>query len=165
MFGSLFKQAKATIETSITEVVDRAIVAVPFLIAGGFLTTALAAWLIRTYGLEIGALVVGGIFVVLGLILNAAMPSRQTTARVDELPENPELNAAEQQAESEIWSETERDVMKAALAASAPHAVPYIMRLILRNLPLVAALLGAAFVLTRSSTERPEAPFQPAPAE
>lgn len=165
MFGFVFKQARAEIETSISEVVDRAIIAVPYLVAAGFLTTALAAWLIRTYGLEVGALTVGVLFILVGLVLNAVMSVKREDRVEQPTGDTPASGAQDEAAADAMWSETERDLVKAAVAASAPHALPVLMRLIVRNLPLILGALAAVFVLTRPSNEPQQADFQPTPAE
>lgn len=168
MFGSILQQAKVTIRSSISEAVDRALVAVPFLIAGGFLTTALAAYLIRNYGLEIGALIVGVLFLLIGLIVSLAFKSSTSTAGAE--PEAAAETSASSGAQSDSaaheqwWSEAERDVVKAAAAAAVPYTVPVLMRLVLRNLPLIAAVAAALFVLTRPTDPTEQGPYA-APAE
>lgn len=163
MFGSVFKQARATIETSISDVVDRAIVAVPFLIAAGFLTTALAAWLIRSYGLEVGALIVGVLFLVVALVLHATFAAKREVV-LEQVAAETEGQGTAGAETAEMWSETEKDLVKAAVAASAPHAIPILMRLIVRNLPLIVGVLAALFIMTRPPP-RHEADFNPTPAE
>lgn len=168
MFGSILQQAKVTIRSSISEAVDRALVAVPFLIAGGFLTTALAAYLIRSYGLEIGALIVGVLFLVIGLIVGAAVKSTAATSE-PELEPSSESTASSgspsgSAANEQWWSETEMDVVKAAAAAAVPYTVPVLMRLALRNLPLIAAVAAALFVFTRPAGPAEQGP-NVAPAE
>lgn len=159
MFDSVIRHAKATVETSIGQIVDRTIVAVPFIVAAGFLTTALAAWLIDTYGVATGSLIVGVVFLVVGGIVAALMPNRTVEKAEAQMASEDYVNrasSADADPDGGMWSETEKDVLKAALAASAPHAVPIVLRLVMRNLPIIAAALGAFFIMTRSSAaERP----------
>ena len=56
MFRMLFRRAQATVDRAIDGLMLRVIVAIPFLIAAGFGTAALAIWLNREYGPETGSL-------------------------------------------------------------------------------------------------------------
>ena len=67
MFGMLFRRAQATVDRAIDGLVTRAIVAIPFLVAGGFGTAALALRLNREFGAETASLIMAGGFVGLGL--------------------------------------------------------------------------------------------------
>ncbi len=168
MFGSVLQQAKVTIESSISEAVDRALVAVPFLVAGGFLTTALSAYLIRNYGLETGALIVGVLFLVIGLIASAvAKPPAEKPGEDREVAsETPSAAGAHAQAavDEQWWTEAEKDVVKAAAAAAVPYTLPVLMKLVIKNLPLIAAVAAALFVLTRPNDPTEQGPYT-APAE
>ena len=57
MFRMLFRRAQATVDRAIDGLMLRVIVAIPFLIAAGFGTAALAIWLNREYGPETGSLI------------------------------------------------------------------------------------------------------------
>lgn len=157
MFGMLFRRAQATLDRTIEGMVNRAIVAVPFLVAGGFATAALAIRLNRDYGPETGSLILGGAFAALGLVAALVVRARSegpvegvgasaTTAA-------PEPEAADAADEPADFAKADRELLLAALTSAAPIAVPALVRTVGRNLPLVAALAAAAFIIVRGSTQ------------
>jgi hypothetical protein len=76
MLGSLFRRAQATVDNAIDDVVNRALVAIPFLIAAGFGTAALSMGLNREFGAETGSLILAGAFVVIGGLAALIVHSR-----------------------------------------------------------------------------------------
>ena len=76
MLGSLFRRAQATVDNAIDNVVNRALVAIPFIIAAGFGTAALSMRLNREFGPETGSMILAGGFILLGLIVALIVHSR-----------------------------------------------------------------------------------------
>jgi hypothetical protein len=152
MFGSLFRRAQATVDNAIGQIVNRAIVAIPFLVAAGFGTAAVAMRLNRELGPETGSLVLAAVFAVVGLLTALIVHSRaeKPAALGDEPGEAaaPESAAA---VEEPGASDIDRELVMAALTSAAPIALPGLLRTIGRNLPLVAALAAAAFVIARDT--------------
>jgi len=69
MFAKLFRRAEASVDNAIGDLGNRVVVAVPFLIAIGFAAASLSLTLNKTYGPEVGNLLVAGVFGTLGLIV------------------------------------------------------------------------------------------------
>lgn len=164
MFAALMNRAQATVDNAIGQVVNRAIVAIPFILAGAFATAALAFRLVREFGPETANLILAGLFLVLGLIGAVVFRSRPAVVSAEEpLPEA--LSGSEEAKTSNIPLDApDRELLMAAFTSAAPIAVPALLRTIMRNLPLVLAILSALFVLTRPSEEPAEA-THPVPAE
>ncbi len=152
MFGMLFKRAQATVDRAIDGLVNRAIVAIPFLVAAGFGTAALALRLNREYGPETGSLILAGGFAFLGLLAALVMRGRSEAApqgeEATEPAPGPGATAADT-AEAPDLAGADRELMMAALTSAAPIAIPALVRTIGRNLPLVAAVAAAAFIISR----------------
>ncbi len=90
MFAALFNRAQATVDNAIGQAINRAIVAVPFVIAGAFATAALTIRLTRILGDEYGYLAIAGIFVIVGLVAALVMqPSTATATASDPHPQRP----------------------------------------------------------------------------
>jgi hypothetical protein len=159
MFGSLFRRAQATVDNAIDSVVNRAIVTIPFLVAAGFGTAALAMRLNREFGAETGSVILAFGFVGVGLLAALIVHGRRSRPAevVEEAAESAE-RTAEAATEPGI-SDVDRELVMAALTTAAPLALPAILRALGRNLPLVAAIAAAGFVMTRDlrGTGRDEA--------
>jgi hypothetical protein len=155
MFGMLFRRAQATLDRTIEGMVNRAIVVIPFLIAGGFGTAALAIRLNRDYGPETGSLILGGAFAALGLVAALAVRARSESLVEGEGPLDtaaaPELEA-ESAADAPDLAKADRELLLAALTSAAPIAVPALVRTVGRNLPLIAALAATAFIIARGDS-------------
>jgi hypothetical protein len=152
MFGSLFRRAQATVDRAIDGLITRAIVAIPFLIAGGFGTAALAMRLNREYGAETGSLILAGGFVGLGLLValvvrvRSEAPTEGETS-AEETPASEPAAAASADAPDLLGAD--RELIMAALTSAAPIALPAIVRTVGRNLPLLAAVAAAVFIISR----------------
>lgn len=170
MFQALFRRAQATVEITIEHAVVRMIMVVPFLIAGGFGAAALAHRLNAEFGPEVGNMIMAALFIVIGLVTVAVMSIRnppvttQTAADTKPLDDHP----VEPAAASAGITDTDRELIAAALASLAPVAVPQILRMVVKNLPLLAAVGAAVFLVTRptarsSNSSNDEVPsFEPA---
>jgi hypothetical protein len=151
MLGSLFRRAQATVDNAIDHVVNRALVAIPFIIAAGFGTAALAMRLNREFGAETGSLILAGGFVIVGAIVALIVHSRtakpvEPTAEAAETTER----AAAEETDAGL-ANVDRELLMAALTTAAPIALPGILRALMRNLPIVAAVAAAAFIMSRDT--------------
>ena len=165
MLQSLFKRAEATVDNVIAVALARALVAIPFLVAAGFATAGLALYLYREFGDEAGNWVMAGIFCFVGLITAGVVTarSRGATSRetgVADVGGATDGNVNERDAP--LLDPMDKEVVAAALAAVGPLALPMVLRAVVRNLPLVAAVAAAGFVLSRQSGQEPTAQVQPA---
>lgn len=163
MFNSLFRRAEATVDHALSSAVMRLIVAIPFLVAIGFATAAAASYLNRALGAELANLVLAATFTVIGLLAWAFARSGSTSVdeRV-ELAKAEEASAAAGQPEGSTSPIADADILKSAFTAVGPIALPMIARLVMRNLPLLAALVAAGVVLTRESDTNDTQSMQPA---
>lgn len=165
MLQSLFKRAEATVDNAIAVALARALVALPFLIAAGFATAALAAYLYREFGSETGNVVMAGLFVLIGAITAAAVAARSTASAAERSSapaETTERKAEETDPEAPLLDPMDREVVAATLAAVGPMAIPFVVRAVVRNLPLFAAVAAAGFILSRQGSAGSGSPMQPA---
>jgi hypothetical protein len=153
MLGMLFRRAQATVDHAVGQALMRAVVAIPFLIAAGFGTAALSMRLNREFGAETGSLILAFGFVLLGLLTALIVYLRSTEAQNarDEPADTNGSAEAVGDADPTLISGVDRELIAAALTSAAPLAVPAIMRMFLRNLPLVAAVAAAVFVISRDN--------------
>ena len=151
MFGSLFRRAQATVDNAIEHVVNRVLVAIPFLIAAAFGTAALSLRLNREFGAETASLILAGGFIVIGLIVALIVHSRssQPAEPLTEAAETAERAADE--AADPAMANVDRELLMAALTTAAPLALPALLRALGRNLPILAAVAAAGFILSRSN--------------
>lgn len=158
IFSRLLNRAQASVDTAIDHAVNRVLIAIPFLIAAGFATAALAHRLTREFGVETGNLMIAGMFAVVGLMLAVLLRTRtpQATDNAASEPEALRSDASESEAGA-AFGDADRELMMAALTSAAPIAIPALLRFVVRNLPLVLAIFGALFVMTRQSDADPAA--------
>ena len=167
MFSALFRRAQVTVDNAIDGAVNRIIIAVPFLVAGAFATAALSVWLHSEYDPIIANLIMATIFAILGLLAVAVFGGSSKSA--DTSVEASETAASTDEASQETTPNGDRDLsgadrefVMAALSSAAPLALPALLRLLMKNLPLIAVILAAVFVMTRSpdgsQQATPEAP-------
>ena len=167
MFQAVFRRAQAAVETSIDQAINRTIMMVPFLVAAGFATAALAYRLNRAFGPETGNLLMAALCVAVGVLTAAVMSSRQKPATdAVEVAAQPEAIATEgKEATSSPLADVDRELITAALTSIAPMAVPQVLRMVTRNLPLIAAIAAGMFVISRPVTSNSNPPDpHPAPA-
>lgn len=150
MLGSLFRRAQATVDNAIDHAVNRALVAIPFIVAAGFGTAALSMRLNREFGAETGSLILAGGFMVVGLLVALIVHSRPAN------PAEPVTEAAEtadraaDEAADPALANVDRELLMAALTTAAPLALPALLRALGRNLPIVAAVAAAGFIMSRN---------------
>jgi hypothetical protein len=151
MLGSIFRRAQATVDSAIDHAVNRALVAIPFIVAAGFGTAALSMRLNREFGAETGSLILAGGFIVVGLIVAMIVHSRSAN------PAEPVTEAAEtagraaDQAADPAMANVDRELLMAALTTAAPLALPALLRAVGRNLPILAAVAAAGFIMSRNT--------------
>lgn len=153
MIGLLFRRAQATVDNAIGLAVSRAIVATPFLIAGGFAVAALQVRLHREFDPEIANLLLAGLFLVVGFITLIVVNVRmRASAGAQEPAAAPaQTSAAEPAAEalSLDLHPQDRELLAAALTSVAPLALPSIIGIVMRNLPALLAAAAALFAVYR----------------
>ena len=167
MFQAVVQRAQRAVDSTLAKLVTRAAVAVPLVIAAGFGTAALTVTLTDAYGPALSYTIMAGLFVVLGGIVAALMPSTNGSTQEPETEEAPSVveNVAEVAAPL-----LDRDTLIALLTTAGPVALPGLLRIAARNLPLlVAAVIVAFFFFGRSvAGDEPgaaEAATKPQPAE
>ena len=87
----------------------------------------------------------------------AVFRARPAAATAGEEPLPEALAGSEDATASKPLDAPDRELLMAAFTSAAPIAVPALLRTIIRNLPLVLAILSALFVLTRPSEQSAEA--------
>ncbi len=164
MFDSLVREAQNKVDDALTGVMKRIAVGLLLVVAAGFATAALAVWINRQLGPELGNIIVAVIFLIFGLIAYVALvkpPPAQTEPREEELVDQIDAPTA---GASRKLSDADRELLLSAVTAGGPIVLPRLMRLVLRNLPLIAAIAAAIFVMSRPvETDQPD--VRAAPAE
>lgn len=135
-------------------------VAIPLFVAGGFGTAALLRYLDRTYGTDAAYLILACGF---GVVSLAALLIMNARSRPVDAPAETAAAAASESSVDQLgsMSTTDRELLMSALATAGPYALPGILRLVLRNLPLILAVLAAVFVMSRSDGVSPADAEQP----
>jgi len=167
MLQSLFRRAEASVDHAIASVLARALVAIPFLVGAGFGTAALAIYVYEAFGKVVGNLLLAGVFCLAGLVTAAIVATRSNSSSRGGPETAPEASSATDGAEASrpLFDPMDRDVMAAMATTVGPVALPFVLRSVMRNLPLIAAVAAAGFVLTRNSNGEAtdgETPMQPA---
>jgi hypothetical protein len=168
MFQSIIRRAESAIDRSIDHAISRAVMVVPFVIAGGFATAALSQRLTLEFGPETGYWLMAGVFTVLGALTAAIVLARSPAAKGEAEPgeEQPSEAAATADEQSILpeFGEAEREMVMSALTTMAPIALPAVLRMLVKNLPIIAVLAAALFVAMRQSAEPVEPSVSPEPA-
>jgi hypothetical protein len=122
-------------------------------------------WLNRVLGPEVGSLALAAIFAGFGLILAAI-----TSAHVVQPDQNMSAVATAARGEAETLEDfvglslEDRKLLMAAASTIAPAIIPGLGKAFIRNLPLVAAIAVAVFVMTRPVEDK-TSPSSEQPAE
>lgn len=164
MFGFIVKRAQATVDNAIGQVANGVMVAVPLIVAGGFGTAALLRYLDRTYGTDAAYLILACGFGVLSLVALLVMNARTRVKAEDAPSEAAEVQSEEPGVAEQLGSlsKTDRELLMSALTTAGPYALPGLLRVVVRNLPLILAILAAIFVMTRpDASETPESTMPP----
>ena len=119
MFAGLFKRAEASVDNAIGDLGNRILIAIPFIAATGFLAASL--WLVasRTYGPEIGNLVVAGGFFLVGCFIALVVKQR---SRTPETVAEPEPTAGTEEPIAPTRSIFEDENVMGIVSAAAPVA-------------------------------------------
>ena len=156
MFQGLFNRAQRSIDTLVSTYVLRLAIAVPFVISLGFTTAVAAVWLNQEYGSLTAYTVLAGVYAVVGVIAMAAIA-------VSTPHHAPPLNAVTQEVPAgdtpQNASAIDSELLLTTLGAVGPVALPAILRLIARNLPLLLGVLVLAYLLlaeTKTSETVPD---------
>jgi hypothetical protein len=167
MFQAVVQRAQRAVDSTLAKLMTRAAVAVPLVIAAGFGTAALTVTLTDAYGPALSYTIMAGLFVALGGITAAVMSSANGSTQEPEPEEEPSVveNVAEVAAPL-----LDRETLVAVLTTAGPVALPGLLRVAARNLPLlVAAVIVAFFFFGRSvAGDEPssaETAAKPQPAE
>ena len=160
MFQAFINRAQSAINDAVASAATRALMAVPFLLAAGFGVAALYLRLAREYGAETATMLMAALWTVVGLVVAAILASRRnhndTSGASDDTSEDERSGTAasgdpaQSTGPTLAFSGAEKDLLLAALTSAAPIAMPQLARLLLRNLPLIAVIIAAYFVLTRA---------------
>jgi hypothetical protein len=157
MFEGLINRAEQSIDVLASKYVMRVAVAVPFIIALGFGTAAAAVRLSQDYGTTTAYTILAAVFASVGLALASVMalsgPSPAAAAETLE-------QAARNGDPAATASSFDPQIVLAALGAVGPTALPGLLRLLTRNLPLVLAVVILAYLLF-SQTRETEADSAP----
>jgi hypothetical protein len=149
----VFRKAQATVDNAMAKLVWTLLMVVPLIVAVGFGTAAASAYLHRIYEPEIADLIVAGAYGVVAIVMAIAYAMRTPeTAASEEAKAQEEVETSPASTQSSMFGDAEREMVIAALTTAAPFALPRIMAVAFRNLPVLAVLGVVAFVLSRSST-------------
>jgi hypothetical protein len=157
LFAGLFKRAEASVDNAIGELGNRVLIAIPFIAATGFLAASL--WLLaeRTYGAEIGNLVVAGGFFLLGCLIALTVKMRRQN-RPMEAEAEPEPLAGTEAPTTTGRSIFEDENLMGIVSAAAPIVLPAVLRTASKNWPLVLAAAAGLYVFSRSETSNAASP-------
>ena len=149
MFAGLFKRAEASVDNAIGDLGNRILIAIPFIAATGFLAASL--WLVasRTYGPEIGNLVVAGGFFLVGCFIALVVKQRN---RTPETVAEPEPTSGVEEPIAPTRSIFEDENVMGIVSAAAPVLLPALLRTATKNWPLVLAAAAGLYVFSRSET-------------
>ena len=150
MLQGLINRAQRSIDALASKYVMRVAVAVPFVIALGFGTAAAAVLLSEHYGSTTAYAILAASFAAVGLAAASAIalsgPNPVAPAvTVEPAPLNGDTAGT--------TSSFDPQTMLAALGAIGPTALPGVLRLLTRNLPLVLAVVILAFLLFSQKAE------------
>lgn len=158
MFDALFRHAQATVEQTVGQVIARVVTAIPFVVAAAFGVAALSLRLTRVYGAETAMTMMAAGFAILGLLmalyLTLTRRSAVPTADAAQSAAQPREDSAATPAGEKRISEAEWELTLAALTVALPAALPALIRLAMRNVPLLAVVAGIIYVFTRPASGR-----------
>lgn len=178
MFQAIINRAQSAINDVVASAATRALMAVPFLLAGGFGVAALYLRLSREYGAETASMLMALLWAAVGIVVAAIIAVRRKQDDDAAQAGDDAYGRSESAATADDtqpasgpalgFSGTEKDLLLAALTSAAPIAMPQLARILLRNLPLIAVVIAAYFILTRvpsSTTDEVAERMSAAPAE
>lgn len=159
MLQALFKRAQATVDSAISDVLNRVLLAIPFVIAAGFAMAATWTELHERLGATGANLSIAGAFAILGLIMAPFLFGKSsapgTSEQAEEQAATPEAAArSEEPAIPGLGAigEVDGELIRSMVSAIGPSALPYVLRRLARNLPLAILAAAAIFVMLQLSS-------------
>jgi hypothetical protein len=146
VFAGLFKRAEASVDNAIGDLGNRVLIAIPFLAGLGFIAASLSILANRTYGPEMGNLIVAGGFFLLGCVIALVVKLRSRSAAVPDQEET----APNEEPGSPAKSIFENDNVMNIVSAAAPILLPAMLRTATKNWPLILAAAAGLYVFSRS---------------
>jgi len=163
MFEAITNRAQRAIETLVSRYVTRLVVTVPFVVALGFATASAAIKLTEMYGSMRANAILAGIFGGVGVI--AAMAIAMGRSAIAEPALQPDTSAQAQNAipnASEEKPALDTDLILAAIGAIGPASLPMVLRMIVRNLPLLIGVVALAYLLFSDAANSEKRTTEPA---
>jgi hypothetical protein len=146
VFASLFERAEASVDNAIADLGNRVIITIPFIVAFGFGAASLSIYVNRTYGAEVGNLIVAAAFAVLGGIVAIVVKARKKPIPARATPEP----AASQEAIGSTKSFFDNEQLMGIASTAAPILLPALLRTATKNWPLILAVAGGLYVFSLS---------------
>ena len=147
MFDGLVTRAQRSVDTLVSKYVTRLAVAVPFFVALGFGTAAASVKLTELYGNTAAHTMMAVCFAGVGLIAALAIAmsgsSRAPELSADAGGSAPKMESGDEAKQSTITPE----LLLTVLGAAGPAAISPLVRLVVRNLPVVLLALILGYVL------------------
>lgn len=154
MFRGLMKDAKSAVGSVIEHYAMRAAVVSVLILAMGFATAAIAIWLAELYGIIYACWILAGVFALLGLLAAAALNFQNERSALDE-----KAAVAGDTAEVSAEAATQAAIqLPMALLGSVlttplgPATTLGLLKLVVRNLPLILLLGVMALLLSSRAT-------------
>ncbi len=164
MFEGVLHRAQRAVDAVLAKFLGRAAVAVPLLIALGFGTAALTVKLTELYGAVASYLVMAILFAAVGGLIAMIVSSTTEVEATSAASEEPQAAASAPLLDKDLLFN--KDMLLTALTTAGPIALPRLVGIIARNLPLVVmAMLIGIFFLARSSASGVEPAAGEAAAE
>lgn len=146
MLQGIVNRAQRSIDTLVSKYVTRIAVAVPFVIALGFGTAAASIKLTEEFGSTFGHMILAGTFAAIGLAAAAAIAMSGPNPLPVSVPSEP--GAAVPEAVSDDGaSGVSPELLMTAIGAIGPAALPGLIRLIARNMPLILLAVILSYLL------------------
>lgn len=155
MLEGLVTRAQRSVDSLISKYVTRLAVAVPFLVAMGFGTAAASVRLTEEYGstaahaILAGAFAAVGLAVALAIAMSGAVPATVSAPKATSTAEDAKTDTA-----GENIGSLTPEFLLTVLGAAGPATLPPLIRLLVKNLPVVllALILGYVLFSQRSPT-------------
>jgi hypothetical protein len=159
MSGGLLRTAYLVIVDAIAQLMGRVAVVIAFLIALAFVMTAASTRLTLQFGSESANLILAGCYAILGLLIAGVLIVRSGHSAEPESAA--ETEAHETAADGSIVSPADRELLLTALSSLAPVALPKLVSLAVRSLPLIAAVVLLILLISQGSSRASDAPPSP----
>jgi hypothetical protein len=155
LFAGLINQAKHTVSSIALKYVARASVAVPFVIALGFVVAAVAAMLVQRYGHVMGYWLMAGGLAAIGVIAAIAVAAREHEEEVaEEKAEQTDTTAVLSDAATQAMAQAPLALLGTLLSIpGGTAAATKVARSLGRNYALVLLLLGIGGLLWPSTDQ------------